>query len=340
MDIPDIHISFKPLQDLLLKKSEANILLAAIELDLFSLLEKVHFAEDIAQKCQFHLQNTIHLLNALAAFDVIQKDGDRYFNSPIAHDFLVKGKDTYLGDYLCASDPWYSIHPEKISLLVREGPPERKEEIISGSDEFREMQTRGSINYQRSGMAQIVVKQISSLPEYNGFSRMLDLGCGPGILGIALILDHPTMNGVLFDQPPVAEVAKRCAAEYGVSDRITVMSGDYLVDSIGEEYDLILASMTLNYALGSFDRLMKKIYEALRPGGVFVTVSDGTTRNGTKPEEMVISMLIPGLMGQDMAIHEDFIANAMLDAGFYKVRSRPVQTPVGEVEWTIGKKLV
>ena len=338
MDIPDIQRSFKPLQDLLLKKSEANILLAAIELDLFSLLEKIHFAEDIAQKCQFHLQNTIHLLNALAAFDVIHKDGDRYFNSPIAHDFLVKGKDTYLGDYLRASDPWYTLPPEKISLLVREGPPERKEEIISGSDEFWEMQTRGSINYQRSGMAQMAVKLISSLPEYTGFSRMLDLGCGPGLLGIALILDHPTMNGVLFDQPPVAEVARRCAAEYGVSDRVTVMSGDYLNDSIGGGYDLILASMTLNYALGSLDSLMKKIYEALRPGGVFVTMSDGTTRNGTKPEEMVISMLLPDLMGQNMAIHEDFIANAMLDAGFYKVRSRSVQTPVGEVECTIGKK--
>ena len=49
-------------------------------------------------------------------------------------------------------------------------------------------------------------------------------------------------------------------------------------------------------------------------------------------------MLLPDLMGQNMAIHEDFIANAMLDAGFYKVRSRPVQTPVGEVECTIGKK--
>ncbi len=82
---------------------------------------------------------------------------------------------------------------------------------------------------------------------------MLDLGCGPGLLGIALILDHPTMNGVLFDQPPVAEVARRCAAEYGVSDRVTVMSGDYLNDSIGEGYDLILASMTLNFALGSLD---------------------------------------------------------------------------------------
>ena len=38
MDIPDIQRSFKPLQDRLLKKSEANILLAAIELDLFTLL--------------------------------------------------------------------------------------------------------------------------------------------------------------------------------------------------------------------------------------------------------------------------------------------------------------
>lgn len=33
MDIPDIQLSFKSLEDLLLKKSEANILLALITLN-------------------------------------------------------------------------------------------------------------------------------------------------------------------------------------------------------------------------------------------------------------------------------------------------------------------
>jgi len=126
------------------------------------------------------------------------------------------------------------------------------------SGEFWEMQTRGSINYQRSGMAQIIVDLVSSIPEYENFSKILDLGCGPGLYGIALVLDHPDLNGVLFDQPPVAKIAERNAAEYGLNDRIAVISGDYLNDPIGEGYDLILASMILNFALDSFDSLMTR----------------------------------------------------------------------------------
>jgi hypothetical protein len=116
------------------------------------------------------------------------------------------------------------------------------------------------------------------------------------------------------------------------------MSGDYLNDPIGEGYDLILASMTLNFALDSFDSLMNKVYAALNPGGIFLSISDGRRDNGTKPEDMVISMLLPLLSGHNIVINEDFIANAMLDSGFYKVRSRPILTPVGEVEYTVGRK--
>lgn len=336
--MPVVNLNFKPLQDLLLKKSEANILLAGLELKIFSNLATYHSAEEIAENLHMHTKNTNLFLNALVACDLICKYEELFWNSPIANEFLVEGKETYLGDYLLSCDPWYTISPELLCRFVREGPSASESQVEMRSGEFWEMQTRGSINYQRSGMAQIIVDLVSSIPEYEHFSKILDLGCGPGLYGIALILDHPDLQGVLFDQPPVATVAKRNAEDYGVSDRITVISGDYLNDPIGEGYDLILASMTLNFALGSFDSLMNKIFDALNPGGVFVVMSDGRTHDGTKPENMVIPMLLVELMGQDIAINEDYIANAMLDAGFYKVRSKPVQTPVGEVECTIGKK--
>ena len=331
-------MSFRPLQDLLLKKSEANILLAALDLKIFTVLVSSHSAEEISENLNLHPQNTHHFLNALASCDLISKNKDGYWNSPLANEFLVAGKETYLGEYLRSSNPFYDIPPEKICILVREGPSPSIIQSEMRTDEFWKNQNRGTINYQRSGIAQIVVKIIASLPEYAGFSRMLDLGCGPGLIGIALILDHPIMNGVLFDLPVVARCAKKCVTEYNVSDRLTVISGDYLIDSIGEGYDLVLASMTLNYALGSFDILMNKIYTALNPGGVFVTISEGIQEKGTKPEDMVISMLLPELLGENMIIAEDFIANALLKAGFSSVRTKSIPTPVGDFSCDIGRK--
>jgi hypothetical protein len=216
MLMPVINMSFKPLQDLLLKKSEANLLLAALEMNIFTELATYHSAEEIAENLHLNPDNTAHFLNALAAFDLINKYEDLFWNSELADEFLVKGKQTYLGDYLRSCDPWYASPPEKICRLVRKGPTVADADADICSEEFWEMQTRGTINYQRSGMTQIIIELVSSLPEYPSFSRMLDLGCGPGLYGIALVLDHPSMNGVLFDQPSVAMVAERSAAYYGV----------------------------------------------------------------------------------------------------------------------------
>lgn len=338
MLMPTIHENYKPLQDLLLKKSEANILLAAVQLNLFSELTDYHSAEELAEKLTLHPRNTEVILNALVSFDLICKCEELYWNTPLANEFLVRGKPTYLGDYLWACNPWYTLPPEKICDLVRVGPSASDLEFGIQSEEFWEMQARGSINYQRSGMAQLLVSTISSLPEYPRFKRMLDLGCGPGLFGIALVLDHPSLEAVLFDRPTIITHTQNCVKEYAVSDRVTVVPGDYLQDSIGSGYDLILASMTLNFALGNFAAVITKIYEALNPGGVFVAISDGRTEEGTKPEDMVIPMLFPELTGNIAGIHEGFIADAMLNAGFSSVRRERLLTPIGEVDCEVGRK--
>jgi hypothetical protein len=43
---------------------------------------------------------------------------------------------------------------------------------------------------------------------------MLDLGGGAGFFAMAIVDAHPEMRGVIFEQPPVAAVAKEHIAEY------------------------------------------------------------------------------------------------------------------------------
>ena len=56
--------------------------------------------------------------------------------------------------------------------------------------------------------------------------------------------------------------------EYGLEDRIEIMSSDYNQDPIGEGYDLIWAKATIAInSADDLDSLMKKIYDALNSGG-------------------------------------------------------------------------
>jgi tRNA1(Val) A37 N6-methylase TrmN6 len=91
-------------------------------------------------------------------------------------------------------------------------------------------------NSERAGAAQQAARIVSELPEFPAFKKMLDLGGGPGLIGIAIVASHPGMSGVIFDQPDVVKVAQTFVREYGLEDRMEVMGGDYTTDPIGESY--------------------------------------------------------------------------------------------------------
>jgi hypothetical protein len=54
--------------------------------------------------------------------------------------------------------------------------------------------------------------------------------------------------------------------------------------------------MTLNFAEDQLDPIMKKIFSALTPGGVFINFNDGLTHENTQPETIVLNWLPPALM--------------------------------------------
>ena len=102
--------------------------------------------------------------------------------------------------------------------------------------------------------------------------------------------------------------------------------------------DLILASATLNFLKDDLDSFLTKIFDALNPGGVFITLSDGLTDERTKPELMVTGWLSMALTGQDMGFDHGVITNSMFRVGFKSVRSRTLEMPMGTMDLDIGRK--
>ena len=83
---------------------------------------------------------------------------------------------------------------------------------------------------------------------------------------------------------------------------------------------------------------MKKVYDALNSGGVFIVLHEGLTHERTKPDIMVLPMLSLALMGQDMCFDQGFIADSMLRVGFKSIRSRTLDTDCGPMDLDLGRK--
>ena len=103
--------------------------------------------------------------------------------------------------------------------------------------------------------------------------KVLDLGCGSGILGIgALILGCDTCLGVDVD-PKSPDIAAENAALNGLgSDRIRFLAGNLLSDaslrrSLGTDYDIVLMNIVADVIIP----FAPHVPSFLAPGGTFIT---------------------------------------------------------------------
>lgn len=114
---------------------------------------------------------------------------------------------------------------------------------------------------------------LAALEAYAGAGkRVLDLGCGSGILGIgALLLGCESCLGVDID-PKAPAVAEANAALNGIGpDRFTVRAGDILTDAslrraLGGGYRLVLANIVSDVIIP----LSAHVDGFLAPDGVFI----------------------------------------------------------------------
>lgn len=337
-ELPKVDVSFEGLYRMLIGPIKSKLLLTGVELKVFNHLSEPRSAEAVAEAIGTHPENTRLFLDGLAASDLLEKNDGLYQNTAVAQAFLADDSPTFLGQMFASQAQMWSAALNDLSKLIKEGPPPPSPEMDMDSEEMWAQFTVSLANYERAGVAQQVVEIVSGLPEFPSFRKMLDLGGGAGLIGIAIVASHPSMKGVIFDLPSVAKAAEIFIKEYEMRDRIKVLGGDYNQDSIGEGYDLVWASNALNFARHDLDSLIKKIYDALNPGGVFISFCEGLTHERTKPDFVVLSMMSIALMGQDMCFDQGEIADSMLRIGFKSVRSRTLKAPWGTADLDIGLK--
>ncbi len=317
-----------------------ELLKTAIELKIFDHTSEPASALAIGGALSLHPGNTEYMLNALVALGCLKKEGGLYRNTAQTEHFLTSGKDTSLGESLLFMSAWtLPVLNGGLKEMVRNGPPPQKD---MANPDIWEKAARVSVNHSRCGRAQLIARHVAALPEFPSFTKILDLGAGPGIFGIAVAAAHPTLSCVLFDQPAVTKVAEEVVAEYGMADRVSVMGGDYMRDDFGADYAFIMANFTLNFYRDRLGEIMRKVLAALKPGGIFMVTSDGLDPDKAGPAGSVISWLPTMLQGQDMSFETGQIARAMREAGFVSTEQKTL-TDIeleahGPVEMTIGRK--
>ncbi|QTA87006.1 methyltransferase [Desulfonema magnum] len=337
--LPEVNEDFSKLYQILLAPIRTKLMMTGLELKIFNELSEFISADRVAQAIGSHAENTRRFLDSLAMIDLVEKKNGLYRNLPATQIFLRECALAYLEPLFLATQRGSIDFLDNLNDLIRQGPSPISPEAADMADEsFWAVAAEAGVGWAVGGVSQIITKIIRQLPEFPSFKKMLDLGGGPGIFGIAIVSEHPSMKGIIFDQPAVVKVAEKYIREYELEDRMETMAGDYMKDSIGQNYDLIWASATLNFVRHDIDAMIKKIYDAIRPGGVFISFADGMTHERTRPDTMLGHIGSGMKTGTDFGFEQGEIADAMIRAGFRSVRSRTLKTPVGDMDMDIARK--
>lgn len=281
--------------------------------------------------------NLGYFLDAMTAMGFARKKDGVYSNTSFAESFMRTDSPAYFGGLVENLSRMQHRNLGRIADLVRQGPPEVAARDVLDSEDLWKQSVRHLAAYHKAGMADRVGNLVASLPEFSAMRRMLDLGSGPGVMCMGVVARHPSMKGVLCDQPPVMEVAREEIAAAGLEGRVTTISGDYNSVDFGSGYDLIWASQTLYYAR-NLDEMFTRIHDALNPGGVFVSLHEGLACERTQPANLVLSRLSLALEGQDVSFGEGELASYLPGAGFSLVETRMLEMPLGPHELIIARK--
>lgn len=114
-------------------------------------------------------------------------------------------------------------------------------------------------------------------------ARILDLGCGKGAVGLAVLQAFPTLQARLtgYDgYPPFIDAARARAEALGLGERCAFQVADFAgVLQEGGSYDLLLF-LALGEALGDLKSTMAQLGTLLAPGG-YLVIDYGYTLAGS-----------------------------------------------------------
>jgi len=103
------------------------------------------------------------------------------------------------------------------------------------------------------------------------FCHILDIGGGPGTWTIAFLHAAPEAGATLFDLPAVVSMAEKNFAEAGLTDKVTLVGGNYYTDALPEGADLAWLGAICHQNSRRQNRdLFARVHAALSDDGVIV----------------------------------------------------------------------
>jgi len=289
---------------------------AAAELNLFTLMgEEALSAEAIAVRLGSNLRATTALLDALAALEVLSKEGESYRVPADVRPWLIENSPGTVLPMI-----WHQMSLirlwSQLAWVVRSGEPALRQASIRGAEADRAAFI-AAMHSVSGPVADGVVARLGP-PR---FTHLLDVGGASGTWTLAFLRAVPGTSATIFDLPDAIEQARARIAQSGLGDRISLVPGDFYDDPLPGGADLAwVSAIAHQHAREDSRELFAKVREALVPGGRIMIRDIVMEPDHVAPPEgalFAINMLVATACGGTFTLdefREDLQASGFCDA--------------------------
>jgi hypothetical protein len=227
-------------------------------------------AAQIAETIGANPDALYRLLRALAAVGVLAEDEPRTFALTPVGTYLRSDVPESLGALAAL---WGSEFHQRVYARLLES-------VRTGLPMFA--QTHGMQAYQyldqhpeeaalmdaaMTGLSEMTNTAVLAAYGFSGIHTLVDIGGGQGALLAAVLVQHPTMRGILFERPQVIGRAHVRLASAGLADRCEVVAGDFFEGVPTGADGHIFKNVLIGLDDTQIGTVLQHCRQAIAPGG-------------------------------------------------------------------------
>jgi SAM-dependent methyltransferase len=271
---PESSVNPGPIMGLMAGHWQVRMLLAAVEHGIFTTLSgRSATSAELAGDLGLVPRGTHDLLVGLSHLGLLEMDGGKFTNAPVADVFLVRGRAAYLGGYLRFCDQELNPAWDGLPTALRTGRPQNPAAVEGNPYDtlYQDTDATGGFLDSMDLLSTPIALALSRF-DWRPYSSFVDVGGARGHFAHQVVSQNPHLRGAVFDLPPLKPAFDRHMATLGgAGSSITFHGGDFFEDELPRADVLVLGHVLHNWGVEDRLRLLRRAYDAVEPGGaVFV----------------------------------------------------------------------
>ena len=310
----------------------SQVLLACVKLKLFDMLaERPQTVPVLARRLKLSEPATARLLAAAVSLRLVdQRSGERFglgeLGAAIAGNAaIVAMVEHHALLYADLHDPVALLQGEsKHTELARYWP-------YAGTTRPGALASDNVAAYSSlmSTSQSLIAGEVTAAYDFGRHRCLLDVGGGEGVFLAAVAAKYPGLPLMLFDLPPVADLARQRFAAEGITGRSTAVGGDFLVDRLPKGADVAsLVRVIHDHDDEGALTLLRAVYQALPADGTLVLAEPMAGTPGAEPMGDAYFGFYLLAMGRGRARSPAELGILLRSAGFARIRQVPTRIPL------------